>query len=86
MTRNEQIGDLLAAGWTLQAVGDHFGITKERVRQIARREGFMQRKRLAISDRSKRRRAQEARELAARRAQFPAITESKRRYWMEQSA
>jgi hypothetical protein len=30
-----EMKSLLAQGWTLQAVGDRFGLTRERVRQIA---------------------------------------------------
>lgn len=32
--RNEDILRLRADGWTLQAIGDKYGITRERVRQI----------------------------------------------------
>ena len=33
--RNAEIVRLRADGWTLQKIGDKFGLTRERVRQIA---------------------------------------------------
>lgn len=47
-TRNDEILELQRAGLTLQEIGDHFGITRERVRQIVQRaEGGVPRKRAA---------------------------------------
>ena len=39
MNRIEQMVDMRNNGQTLQAVGDHFGISRERVRQLLKREG-----------------------------------------------
>ena len=41
MTRIEQMVDMRNNGQTLQAVGDHFGISRERVRQLLKREGYV---------------------------------------------
>ena len=41
MTRIEQMIDMRNNGQTLQAVGDHFGISRERVRQLLKREGYI---------------------------------------------
>jgi hypothetical protein len=41
MTRIEQMVDMRNNGQTLQAVGDQFGISRERVRQLLKREGYV---------------------------------------------
>ena len=60
MTRSNQMAVLYMSGWTLQMIGDKFGITKERVRQIISNIGITridggahtrtQKKRIAIQD------------------------------------
>lgn len=41
MTRIEQIIDMRNRGQALQAIGDHFSISRERVRQLLKREGYV---------------------------------------------
>src|SRR4051812_35587825 len=43
MTRNEQIVALRRQGLTLQAIGDRFALTRERVRQISDAHGVKRR-------------------------------------------
>ena len=49
MIRNEQVYDMRARGFTLKAVGSHFGITGQRVRQIVIKEGRRRDNALALS-------------------------------------
>jgi len=53
MTRNQEICALYDAGETLQAIGDRFGITRERVRQIVNRAGRQGRKPEIMAERKR---------------------------------
>src|SRR5262245_52488700 len=46
--RNGLIGDLYTKGWTLQAIADLFGVTRERVRQIVGKAGARRPSRTAV--------------------------------------
>jgi transposase len=40
MNRNEQMAEYYKRGWTLERIGQKYGITRERVRQIVKKQGL----------------------------------------------